>query len=268
MPSRQEFVSIEELCAWIESGVWRSFRDSTFVGFSLETLSEVLAKHSEERIRLSGLVDGVRQPLHPDVENDFQFEIVWECVADAYLVGSRGNCVIRGHSRHVFRPEKLADLSCRDNMGWQTPSPTAEGGTVHGFHCVISNIRIKKQEAYANWHSGGGRSDCASKEVEQCHPSESRQEQLAALFARKGFHGIALIARERELKIEAYLGKPEPFTATIHPGWVERARQGDAAFDSLNDDQGYARLKKRCERFLKDVKDNDIVEYFRAMPIS
>jgi hypothetical protein len=268
MPVKQEFVSIEELCAWIESGVWHSFRESTLVGFSPETISEVLAKHSEEKITLVGLVDGERQSLHADVENDFRFEIVWQRVAGAYLIGSRGNCLVRGCSRHVFRPEILRDLSCPNEMGWQTPSSIAGASTVLGYHRVISNIRIKKEEASANWHRDGGQRDCLAKGVEQSDASKMQHGKLTVLLRRKGFREIAEIAWERKLKIEDYFGRPEPFTAAIHSRWIERARGGDTAFDSLDDDRGYARLKKRCERFLADMKDGDLIKHFYTIPMA
>jgi hypothetical protein len=149
--SNSTFVTIEQVGVWIEHHKWFDQNEATRIGFGKATLAQIIDKHLCGAIRFSAIVDGNRCTLDPISVGDFIFEIVWLQRAGLFHAGSRGNCEVRGRSIQVYLPDKISDLSCRSNELVCSPGQQVR---VNGYHRVVRQIRVSREEAIAAWPAG------------------------------------------------------------------------------------------------------------------
>jgi hypothetical protein len=141
-------VSIEQVCVWRETSRWMDHARAILVGFSAVTIEEVLSKHTAGNIHLEGQIDGApSEPLPALVSRSYGFELIWQQLASSYLAGSRGTCSLRLFSYARFRGDALDNLDRPANGG--TPSP--DGTIVSGYHRLITDICLRRQEALGAW---------------------------------------------------------------------------------------------------------------------
>ncbi len=146
--ARANFVTIEQLGVWIERRKWFDQSHATRLGFAKATLDEIIEEHRSGSIRLSAIVDGDRSLIERESIDDYIFEITWAVRAGLFVIGSNGNCEVRGRSIQVFLPEKLVDLGCRSSE--LVHSPSSPEGTI-GYHRVLRQMRVKRQDAARTW---------------------------------------------------------------------------------------------------------------------
>jgi hypothetical protein len=142
------FVTIEQLGVWVERREWFDQNEATQIGFSKATLDGIIEKHSSGAIHLSAIVDGSRRTLDPAEVGDFIFDVAWLHRAGLYLVGSHGNCEVRGRSIQAFLSDKIVDHSCRSDQLVYSPEQPA-GDT--GYHRVLRGVRVERKMAMSAW---------------------------------------------------------------------------------------------------------------------
>jgi hypothetical protein len=148
LKANSEVVSVEQLCVWRETGRWVDHAEAILIGFSDATVEEIFSKHTAEHIHLEGQIDGsLTEALPPRLLRSYGYEIIWRQLAGSYLVGSRGTCALRLFSYDRFRGDALHNLDRPANGG--TPSP--DGTIVSGYHRLITDICLRRQDAVKAW---------------------------------------------------------------------------------------------------------------------
>ena len=157
-----KFVTVEQLGVWIERREWFDQARATRMGFANATLNEIIEKHRSGAIQFSAIVDGERGQIDDQSIDDYVFETTWARRASLLMVGSGGNCEVRGRSIQVFLPEKLADHSRRSSE--LVHSPALPEGTV-GYHRVVRNIRVNQHSAMRIWPHAASPADAFRDQI-------------------------------------------------------------------------------------------------------
>jgi hypothetical protein len=148
LKASSEVVSVEQLCVWRETGEWVDHSEAILISFSAATVEEVLSKHTAENIHIEGQLDGgPPEILPPRILRSYGYEIVWQQLAGSFLIGSRGTCSVRLFSYARLRGDALNNLDRPANGATTSP----DGAMVPGYHCLVTDLCLKRQEAVTTW---------------------------------------------------------------------------------------------------------------------